>query len=241
MNDTSSLPQHIAVIMDGNGRWAKKQGKMRTQGHARGAKSTRLLIEYCVRQAIPALTVYAFSSENWNRPRTEVKALMDLFMHSLRTQVAELADAGVRIRFIGDLSPLSNALQNAISDAEQRTAHGTRLQFYVAINYGARWDILQAARSLARSDLPIDDWDEAALAQHLCLAGEVPNPDLVIRTGGEQRLSNFLLWQIAYAELWFTDTLWPDLSDEILDQALAHYAQRDRRYGSVSSTSNPVL
>ena len=228
------LPQHIVVVMDGNGRWARKRHLPRTAGHKAGVKATRRIVELCAKQRIGALTLFAFSSENWNRPDQEVSSLMSLFVSTLKSEIGQLHDQGVCIRFIGDRSRFSAKLQAGIADAESRTAANTQLKLNIAANYGGRWDIVNAARRLAekidRGEIGVDQIDEPAFSAGLCLGG-LPEPDLFIRTGGEQRISNFLLWQIAYTELFFTDTLWPDFDSAAFDAALEWYSTRQRRFG----------
>jgi undecaprenyl diphosphate synthase len=220
--------------MDGNGRWAKNRGKARHSGHRAGVKSVRMSVETAAQRGIECLTLFAFSSENWSRPEEEVSALMNLFVEALRREVAELHRNNVRLKFVGALRQLSARLQEKISKAEQKTANNTGLHLTIAIAYGGRWDIIEASKSIARhvveGSLQIDDIDNAAFAAHLQLAG-LPDPDLLIRTGGEQRISNFLLWNIAYAELWFTDVLWPEFSQSTFDEALSFYASKQRRFG----------
>ena len=231
-----SVPAHVAIIMDGNGRWARRRHKPRHAGHQAGVKSTRTVIEVAVRTGIKALTLFAFSSENWRRPPTEVSRLMELFVSTLGTEASKLHDNGVRIRFIGDRAAFSAKLQREMEKAVLLTAANTRLDLNVAVNYGGRWEIVQAARALARrvaaGGLAPDAIDEAALASHLA---PMPEPDLFIRTGGDQRLSNFLLWHLAYTELYFTETLWPDFGAEDFAAALADYAARERRFGGVDN------
>jgi undecaprenyl diphosphate synthase len=230
------VPRHLAVIMDGNGRWAQKRLLPRTAGHRAGVKSTRLLVESAARRGVSVLTVFAFSSENWNRPADEVGVLMDLFLRSLGKEVAELHENGIRIRFIGDRDPFPPTLRDEMSRAETLTAANTRLEFIVAVGYGGRWDIVQGVRKLLaraqRGEIKLEDIDEASFAGHLSLAG-LPEPDLLVRTGGESRISNFLMWHFAYTELYFSDTLWPDFDEAALDRALAWYAGRQRRFGTV--------
>jgi undecaprenyl diphosphate synthase len=232
------IPRHIAIVMDGNGRWAERRHRPRVFGHREGQKAVRSAIEFCRRRGVEALTLFAFSSENWKRPDEEVGALMQLFLKALDREVDELHANGVRIRFVGDLSAFSLELATRMRVAMARTADNTALQLNVAVNYGGRWDIAQAARALAqaavRGEVDADAIDETAFARHACLADQPP-VDLFIRTGGEARVSNFLLWQIAYAELYFTDALWPDIDATALDAALADYARRERRYGLTSA------
>jgi undecaprenyl diphosphate synthase len=236
LEPTSALPRHLAVIMDGNGRWAQRRFLPRTAGHRAGVKSTRLLVENAARRGIEIVTVFAFSSENWKRPADEVGVLMDLFLRSLNREVAELHENGIRLRFIGDRAAFSAALREEMARAEALTAGNTRLQFIVAVGYGGRWDIVQAVRGLveraALGELRADAVTEDSLASCLSLAG-IPDPDLLIRTGGERRVSNFLMWHFAYTELYFCETLWPDFDEAALDEALAWYAGRQRRFGRV--------
>ena len=237
MNAPARVPRHIAIVMDGNGRWAKARFQPRSFGHNAGRKAVRDVIEGCVRQGVEALTLFAFSSENWQRPEDEVSALMGLFLRALDKEVDELHAQGVRLRFIGDLAGFGDELRQRMERAMTRTAQNTRLQLNIAVNYGGRWDIVQAARQAAlaigRGELAVETLDEAALGRWMSLA-EQPPLDLFIRTGGEQRISNFLLWQAAYAELYFTDTLWPDFDQACLARAIDDYARRERRYGRTS-------
>lgn len=234
MNATPTIPRHIAIVMDGNGRWAKARHRPRSFGHNAGRKAVRDVVEGCLRQGVQALTLFAFSSENWQRPQDEVGALMELFLRALDKEVDELHEQGVRLRFIGDLAAFSDALQRRMRAAMARTAGNDKLHMNVAVNYGGRWDIMQAARraaaAVARGELRAEDIDEVTLGRWMSLA-ELPPLDLFIRTGGECRVSNFLLWQIAYAELHFTDTLWPDFDQDCLQRAIDDYAGRERRYG----------
>jgi undecaprenyl diphosphate synthase len=224
--------------MDGNGRWARKRLRPRTFGHHAGQKAVRNTIEFCLRRGITALTLFAFSSENWQRPADEVGALMELFLKALDREVDELHGYGVRIRFVGELSAFAPALAARMCGAMDRTAGNSRLQLNIAVNYGGRWDIAQAATRIARAvqagDITPEQIDERSLAPYLCLS-EQPPIDLFIRTGGEQRVSNFLLWQIAYAEIYFTPTLWPDFDAAAFEQALADFAGRERRFGKTSA------
>ena len=224
--------------MDGNGRWARKRLRPRTFGHHAGQKAVRGAVEFCLRRGITALTLFAFSSENWQRPQDEVSALMELFLKALDREVEELHGHGVRIRFVGDLGAFAPALAGRMQAAMERTAGNRQLALNVAVNYGGRWDMAQAARAAARAvqagTLDPESIDEHSLAPYLCLA-EQPPVDLFIRTGGEQRVSNFLLWQIAYAEIYFTSTLWPDFDTAAFEAALADYAGRERRFGKTSA------
>jgi len=227
-------PRHVAIIMDGNGRWAVSRGKPRVAGHSRGVDAVRATLSACGERGIEYLTLFAFSSENWRRPAEEVSTLMRLFMVALEREIDRLVELGVRMRVVGDIGAFAPELRQRIADAERRSARGTRLNLTICANYGGRWDIAQAAQRAAHTQLAagIADprIDEQAIARNLVLAF-APPPDLLIRTGGEQRVSNFLLWQIAYAELYFTDVLWPDFDAAALDAALAWYAGRQRRFG----------
>jgi len=228
------LPKHIAITMDGNGRWAAARGVTRAAGHKAGLKPVRMCVEECTRLEIGALTLFAFSSENWRRPAEEVGSLMTLFIEALDREVAELDEKRVRLRFVGERTSLSVRLQSRIASAEERTAGNRGLALQVAVSYGGRWDIVKAAQILARecssgSMLP-EEITEERFAAALSLAG-LPDVDLHIRTGGEQRISNFLLWQLAYAELWFSERLWPDFTAADLDDALSFFASRERRFG----------
>ncbi len=231
------LPQHLAIVMDGNGRWAQQRSLTRAAGHREGAKAVRQIVKTCGERGIAVLTLFAFSSENWRRPRPEVEVLMNLFLTTLRREIRRLDVAKVRLRFIGDRSALSATLQNYIASAEQRTAANTGLTLVVAANYGGRWDIAQASRRVAEEvaagRLRPGDVTADLLHHYTCLA-DLPEPDLFIRTGGEQRISNFLLWQLAYTELYFTDRLWPDFGVDDLDAACAAFASRQRRFGQTS-------
>ncbi|QNP40258.1 polyprenyl diphosphate synthase [Lysobacter solisilvae (ex Woo and Kim 2022)] len=228
------IPRHLAVIMDGNGRWAQRRRRPRMIGHRAGARAVDVCIDFCLETGIEALTLFAFSSENWGRPEDEVGALMKLFLGALEREVDELHRRGVRIRFIGERERFAEAIRARMNAAEAQTAGNTRLQLSIAASYGGRWDIAQAARALARDvaagRLAPEAIDEAMLGARMALA-DLPPPDLFIRTGGDTRVSNFLLWQLAYTELWFTETLWPDLDAATLRRALDAYAGRERRFG----------
>ncbi|MEI6204122.1 MAG: isoprenyl transferase [Enhydrobacter sp.] len=236
--DPSPGPQHIAIIMDGNGRWAKSRGLPRVAGHRRGADAVRKVIRGAGELGIPVLTLFAFSTENWTRPADEVSDLMGLLRHYLRNELEQLGRNGARLRVIGDRDRLAKDIQKDISDAETRTRANTRIDVNICINYGARDEILRATRNLARKvaagELAVEKIDEATFERELLTAG-VPDPDLLIRTSGEQRISNFLLWQCAYAELVFVDTLWPDFGKEHLEKAIAEFRKRERRYGGVGA------
>jgi undecaprenyl diphosphate synthase len=234
----SQVPRHIAIVMDGNGRWARARHRPRSFGHNAGRKAVRATIESCLREGIQALTLFAFSSENWQRPQDEVGALMSLFVRALDKEVEELHGHGVRLRFIGHLDAFDESLRQRMQAAMTRTAGNDKLQVNIAVSYGGRWDIVQASRKAATAvacgDLRADEIDEAKLGEWMSLA-ELPPLDLFIRTGGECRISNFLLWQVAYAELYFTDTLWPDFDQACLRKAIEDYARRERRYGRTSA------
>jgi undecaprenyl diphosphate synthase len=236
--EAAPLPRHVAIVMDGNGRWALGQGRERSAGHHSGLNPVRTVIEECAQRGIEALTLYAFSSENWARPPSEVADLMGLFCDALDRELPMLHANGVRLRFVGELASLELRLQRRIAEATAATAHNGGLRLQIAISYGGRQDILAAARRVAerceRGELRSAAVTEAEFAAGLALAG-LPDPDLFIRTGGEQRVSNFLLWNLAYAELYFTDTLWPDFDAAEFEQALRHYAGRQRRYGRTGS------
>lgn len=229
-----SVPRHVAIIMDGNGRWARKRLLPRVAGHRKGVEAVRETVSICRELGVEYLTLFAFSSENWRRPAEEVSFLMQLFMRALENEVGKLDDAGVRLRVIGDRSAFDRPLQDLIASAEARTAGNSRLHLTIAANYGGRWDMVQAMRQLAVAKVEqAAEWTEADLAPYLSMAF-APEPDLFIRTGGEQRISNFLLWQLAYTELYFTDTLWPEFGRGAFDGALASYRRRERRFGRTS-------
>ncbi|HWI81773.1 polyprenyl diphosphate synthase [Ramlibacter sp.] len=225
-----NLPHHVAIVMDGNGRWATRRYLPRVAGHKKGMDALRACVRHCGDRGVKVLTVFAFSSENWNRPADEVSSLMELLAFALAREVPQLKAEGVRVHFIGDRSGLSEKVRAGLAQAEASTAANTRLVFNICFNYGGRWDIADAAARLAARGEAIT---ERSLAGALALA-HVPDPDLIIRTGGEHRLSNFLLWQAAYAELYFSDKLWPDFGGADLDAALADYAGRERRFGKTS-------
>ena len=228
------MPQHVAIIMDGNGRWARRHLLPRAAGHKRGVETVRTVIKACIARDIPYLTLFAFSSENWRRPPEEVSFLMGLFVRALEQEVDKLHNNGICLRVIGDLSRFETKLVNMIRRGEALTATNTRLNLTVAANYGGRWDLLQAAeRMLAKHPGQQGGYTEADLAENLAMA-HAPEPDLFIRTGGEQRLSNFMLWQLAYTELYFTEKLWPEFDVAALDEAIASYRCRERRFGRTS-------
>ena len=231
---TTDIPAHVAIVMDGNGRWAEQRRRPRTFGHQAGLKALRKIVEHAGRRGVRELTVFAFSSENWSRPEKEVSRLMELFMRALDKEARELNDNGVRIRFIGDIDGFAPELQDKVRQAMASTENNDRMTLNVAANYGGRWDIVNAARniaeSVARGDIRPEDIDQNAFESRLALSGS-RDPDLFIRTGGEMRISNFLLWQSAYTEFFFTPVLWPDFSAETLDEAIASYQARERRFG----------
>jgi len=239
MNSANSeMPVHIAIIMDGNGRWAQNRGLPRAAGHQAGFHTTRDIVEACARRQIEVLTLFAFSSENWARPKQEVGLLMDLFLRGLKSEVGKLNDNNVCITFIGERSAFSDKLRNEMLDAESITVSNTGLQLNIAVNYGGRWDIVESARKLAQQvkqgelepeDITIEKFSESVTLAH------VRDPDLFIRTGGEKRISNYLLWHLAYTELYFTDVLYPDFNDANLEQALTFYAGRQRRFGKTGA------
>ncbi|MEK9952255.1 MAG: polyprenyl diphosphate synthase [Curvibacter sp.] len=224
------MPQHIAIVMDGNGRWATRRFLPRLAGHRQGMESLRRCIRACLERGVAVLTVFAFSSENWNRPAEEVSGLMELLATALAKEMPQLQADRVQVHFVGERAGLSDKVRTGLDQAEAATAGNGRLVLNVCFNYGGRWDIAQAAARLAAQGAPIT---ELSLHQAMAMA-HVPDPDLVIRTGGELRLSNFLLWQAAYAELYFSDRLWPDFDEAELDRAIAEYARRERRFGQTS-------
>ncbi|MCY7313648.1 MAG: di-trans,poly-cis-decaprenylcistransferase [Pseudoxanthomonas sp.] len=233
-----NVPRHIAVIMDGNGRWAERRRRPRAIGHRAGARAVNLCIDFCLEHGVQALTLFAFSSENWGRPEEEVGALMRLFLNALDREVDELERRGVRVRFIGERGRFKQQLQQRMAAAEAQTAAASHMTLVIAASYGGRQDIAQAARALAMDVaagiLRAEEIDETAVAARMALA-DLPPPDLFIRTGGDQRISNFLLWQLAYTELWFTDLLWPELDTATLQRALDDFASRERRFGLTSA------
>jgi len=237
ISNKGNLPKHLAIIMDGNGRWAKQKGLPRIAGHRAGVKALQKIVNFCATEGIGILTVYAFSSENWKRPRTEVSMLMELFNTSLQQRFKELHDNNVRLRFIGDLTPFTEKLRQSMTDTVNLTTKNTGLNLVIAVNYGGRWDITNAFKALNKkiSDerLKLEDVSEDLIGEFMCLA-DLPEPDLFIRTGGEMRISNFLLWQLAYTELYFDDCLWPDFDTASLGKALQWYAGRERRFGRTS-------
>ncbi len=233
-NSSNSNPRHIAIIMDGNGRWAEKKFMPRIMGHRAGVKTVRKVVEYCVKEKIEVLSLFAFSSENWRRPKKEVNMLMELFMGTLQTQVDKLDKNNIKLRIIGDKSAFSEKLQQKIDQAEKQTENNDGLTLVIAANYGGRWDITQAfqkiTEKIAAGELTVHDITESVISQHLTTF-ELPEPDLFIRSGGEQRISNFLLWQLAYTEFYFTDILWPEFDQVLLATAINSVKNRQRRFG----------
>ena len=232
--DPENIPRHVAIIMDGNGRWAEERGQGRVYGHINGVESMRKAIRAAVRRGVKFLTVYAFSTENWGRPKEEVQALMELLCTSLSNETAELKSQGVRMRFIGDVEAVAEDVRAAIARSEKETHRNEKLTLVVAVNYSSRWEITRMAQKIAvqvrDEGLQIHEITDRTVADNLVTAG-IPDPDLLIRTSGEQRLSNFLLWQLSYSELYFTETYWPDFDESEFDKAIAEYQKRERRYG----------
>ena len=231
--ETSSVPRHIAIIMDGNGRWATKRFMPRVAGHAKGVETVRTVVEACALRGVEYLTLFAFSSENWRRPAEEVSVLMRLFITALEREVSKMHVNGIRLKVVGDLSRFDLKLQQMIADAERKTANNRKLTVTVCANYGGRWDIMQAVSKMAAAYPGVTNFTEEQLASYLSMS-YAPEPDLFIRTGGEQRISNYLLWQLAYTELYFTDTYWPDFDAQALDSAIRSYGDRERRFGRTS-------
>jgi len=239
--DVGAVPRHIAIIMDGNGRWATERRLPRVAGHTRGVDAVRAVVEGCARAGVEYLTLFAFSSENWRRPNDEVSFLMRLFITALEREIGKLHANGIRLRVVGDLERFEPRIRELIRRAETKTARNTRLTLTIAANYGGRWDILQATKKLVEQAVREGrevDVTEDAFALHLAMA-YAPEPDLFIRTGGEQRVSNFLLWQLAYAEFYFTDKYWPDFDGAALADAIASYTERERRFGRTSAQLEP--
>jgi undecaprenyl diphosphate synthase len=233
-SNADRIPRHIAIIMDGNGRWARSRMLPRYVGHREGVKTVRRIVEACIERNIAVLTLFAFSSENWRRPSDEVSLILNLFVTTLKKEVSVLHGNGVRLRFIGDRSAFSGKLRELIDESEDCTRDNTRMELVIAANYGGQWDITEASRAIARrvatGELQPDDITPQVMAEEISLA-DLPPPDLFIRTGGERRISNFLLWQLAYTELYFTDVLWPAFGVTDLDEAMRWYANRQRRFG----------
>ena len=236
----ADLPKHVAIVMDGNGRWAKKRYMPRLFGHKAGVDTLVKAVNGFADRGVKYLTVFAFSSENWKRPEDEVSGLMSLALVAMARYLTKMAADGVRIRIIGDRAAVSSQLRDAWEKAESQTTHNSRITVSIAFNYGGRWDIVQACRRIAEAGIAADQIDEQLLGRYSCLS-HAPDLDLFIRTGGEVRISNFLLWQLAYAELVFSDCLWPDFGDAEMDKALAAYAGRDRRYGGIRAASLAAL
>ena len=232
--EASLVPSHVAIIMDGNGRWATSRYLPRVTGHAKGVEAVRGIVKACVERGIGYLTLFAFSSENWRRPAEEVSLLMRLFSTALEREVSKMHANGIRLRIVGDLGRFDAKLQQQIADAERKTENNDRLTLTICANYGGRWDMLQAMNKAAAAKPGSTEFTEDDIAPHLAMA-HAPEPDLFIRTGGEQRISNFLLWQLAYTELYFTDTYWPDFNAASLDEAILSYQQRERRFGRTSA------
>jgi undecaprenyl diphosphate synthase len=232
-----NLPKHLAIIMDGNGRWAKKQGFLRAVGHENGTKSVRITVETCARLGIENLTLYAFSTENWNRPKLEVDTLMKLLISSLKKELKTLIDNNIRLNSIGNLDKLPNSAKKELLEVIEKTKNNSHMTLTLALNYGAREEIINAVKNISdkvkNNIISIDSIDESIINEHL-YTQNLPDVDLVIRTSGEHRISNFLLWQIAYAEFYFTEVLWPDFRDEHLYEAIISYQQRERRFGKTS-------
>jgi undecaprenyl diphosphate synthase len=228
--DAPKVPRHLAIIMDGNGRWATKRFLPRVAGHVKGVEAVRTVVEACAQRGIEYLTVFAFSSENWRRPEEEVSLLMKLFVTALEREVSKMHANNIRLKVVGDLSRFDQKLQDMIANAERKTANNTRMTVTVCANYGGRWDIMQAIGKMVAEHPGTTEFSEEQLAPYLSMA-YAPEPDLFIRTGGEERISNFLLWQLAYTELYFTDTYWPDFNAERLEEAIASYQGRERRFG----------
>ena len=232
--DVDAIPKHIAIIMDGNGRWATKRFMPRVAGHSKGVDAVRTMVESCIEYGVQYLTLFAFSSENWRRPEEEVTILMRLFMNALDREVSRLHANDICLKIVGDLSRFNPGLQEKIQSAMNKTAGNRRLTVTVCANYGGRWDIVQAMNQLRAAQPELVQIEEQHLTPYLAMA-HAPEPDLFIRTGGEQRISNFLLWQMAYTELYFTDTYWPDFGRSELQQAIVSYQQRERRFGRTSA------
>ncbi len=236
MPDVASIPKHLAIIMDGNGRWATKRFLPRVAGHSQGLNTVREIVKECGDLGVEYLTLFAFSSENWRRPAEEVGFLMKLFLTALEKEVSRLDKNNVRLRVVGDLTKFDEQIQERVVQAEEKTAHNTGLNLTIAANYGGRWDMLQAVSACLKANpgLTPEGVTEALLTPHLSMS-YAPEPDLFIRTGGEQRISNFLLWQLAYTELYFTDLLWPDFDAKALQASFAWYRERERRFGRTSA------
>lgn len=238
INTNDKLPQHVAIVMDGNGRWAKARCLPRAAGHRAGSKAVKKAVEFCVSKKIKVLTLFALSVENLKcRPHSEVEYLMSLFLESLKKNLDDLCKQNIRVRIVGDRTPFSEKLLKQIDYSEQVTLHNTGLNLVIAINYSGRWDIIQATRRLAEQieqhSMDLSDITDESFQKHLCL-NDLPEPDLLIRTSGEQRISNFMLWQFAYTEIFFSDVYWPDFNSDVFEEALAFYRTRQRRFGQIS-------
>jgi undecaprenyl diphosphate synthase len=235
--DVSRLPKHVAVIMDGNGRWAKQRGKLRTFGHNKGVKAVRETVECAAEMGIENLTLYAFSTENWNRPKMEITALMTLLVRTIHKETKTLTKNNIRLNAIGQLDNLPTSCYNELMEAIDKTKDNTRMTLTLALSYSSRWELVEAMKSIAKNvkqgEIDANSIDETVIEQHLCTFG-IPDPELLIRTSGEQRISNFLLWQIAYAELYFTEKLWPDFDRKDFEAAIIDYQGRERRFGKIS-------
>jgi undecaprenyl diphosphate synthase len=231
--DQHNVPKHVAIIMDGNGRWAKSQGKERIFGHFNGVEAVRASLKAATRAGVKYLTLYAFSLENWNRPKEEVDALMNLLVHTIMSEIDELDKNGVRLQTIGNIENLPVSCRAELEKGMERTKHHTTINLILALSYSARWEINQAVRQIVASGISENEITDELISKHLTTAA-FPDPELLIRTSGERRLSNFLLWQIAYAELYFTETLWPDFNEEDFYKAICDYQQRERRFGKTS-------
>jgi len=233
----SKLPKHVAVIMDGNGRWAKQRGKLRTFGHNKGVKAVRETVETAAEIGIEYLTLYAFSTENWNRPKFEINALMTLLVKTISKETKTLTENNIRLNAIGDLESLPSSCLRELNEAIEKTKGNTRMTLTLALSYSSKWEITEAIKAIAKNvksgNLDVEEIDESTINQHLCTLG-IPDPELLIRTSGEHRISNFLLWQIAYAELYFTDKLWPDFERADFETAIIDYQGRERRFGKIS-------
>jgi len=234
MNKENSTPNHIAIVMDGNGRWAKKRGESRIQGHIEAKKSVRESIEFCVENKIPYLSLFTFSTENWNRPRLEVKALMNLLNVVIKEELDNLVQQNIKLKVIGNLHELPKKTRKSLSDATSNTQKNTGLTLILAINYSGKWDIINATKKILENKVKVDlaNFNEKYFEKHLSTIN-IPEPELIIRTSGEQRISNFYLWQSAYSELYFTNILWPDFSKKELNNAIFEFKKRNRRFGSV--------
>jgi len=238
--EAPKVPRHVAIIMDGNGRWATRRMLPRVAGHVKGVDAVRDIVEASALRGVEYLTLFAFSSENWRRPEEEVSLLMRLFVTALEREVSKMHANDIRLKVVGDLSRFDAKLREMIANAERRTANNSRLTLTICANYGGRWDIMQATSKMVQANPGVTEFAEEQLAEHLAMA-YAPEPDLFIRTGGEERISNFLLWQLAYSELYFTDAFWPDFSPEKLDEAILSYQSRERRFGRTGDQlSNPA-